>query len=105
MEASLEVVGAEHEHDPVERLMGSEAGEKVGLPIAPFLKRVLEYGGASVEPLFQDAVAGAEPALENTRPANGGSVARGERSSRAGDGIITPGVGVSEAEDVFHGNL
>lgn len=56
VEDGLQVIGAEHEDDEVDRLVALQAGRQVVEAFAGDVEGVLMHGGASVLALFNDAV-------------------------------------------------
>ena len=52
---TFEIIGSEHEHDDVDRLMTFETGRQVVFTIAAHIEWVFMHGGASILAFFDDA--------------------------------------------------
>jgi hypothetical protein len=69
IEAGLQVVGAEHDHDDIEGLVGLEARNEVLPPVAARDIVVVDVRGATVQALLDDVEPFSEKALQDPCPA------------------------------------
>ena len=100
----LGVVGAQHDHQQIHRLMAHEGGIDDPQAVHALVERIGEHGGAAGQPLLQNQVPfpqlllqQAGPALRLVKP-----IAAGHGVS--GVGAVAVGIGITEAYDVFfHG--
>jgi hypothetical protein len=101
IEADFEVVGAEHEHDDVDRIVAEQAGDEVAASVAAGPRVIIQVRGTPAEPLFDNVIAVSEQQLKPTGPTD----IRSQPDILGIVGRIAVGVGIAKTENRPRGRI